>query len=54
MEVLDNNIDGKWFVRTVGGRVDHGWVPATVLEKLPGDDSVDGRSQKWVQITAGV
>ena len=54
VEVLDNNIAGKWFVRTVGGALDHGWVPSAILEKIGGGDDVDfGGKKKWVQITAG-
>ena len=53
VEVLDNNIDGKWFVRTVGGKVDHGWVPSAILERIMGEEEPDGKSQKWVQVAAG-
>ena len=56
VEVLDNNIDGKWYVRTqpaeIAGTMDHGWVPSSILEPIE-TDSTDGGKKGWVQITAG-
>ena len=58
VEVLDNNIEGKWYVRTLGGS-QHGWVPAALLEPLPlneshgGEDMTDGKGGHWVQIARG-
>ena len=56
VEVLDNSIDGKWYVRTIGG-ANHGWVPSSLLEHVPlegskGKEETDGKGQ-WVQIASG-
>ena len=56
VEVLDNSIDGKWFVRSLSG-TDHGWIPSSLLERIPlersgGKDETDGKDQ-WVQIARG-
>ena len=58
VEVLDNSIDGKWFVRVQSGTegVAHGWFPSDLLERVEkeeGEDEVDGK-KAWIQITAGV
>lgn len=59
VEVLDNNIEGKWYVRTLGGS-QHGWVPAALLEPVSlieshggGEDMTDGKGGHWVQIARG-
>ena len=55
VEVLDNSIDGKWFVRAQSGKegVTHGWFPSSLLERVNrGEEDVDGK-KGWVQITAG-
>lgn len=55
VEVLDDSIDGKWFIRaqpvTSAGKMDHGWVPSSLLEKLD-TDSTDGK-KGWVQLGHG-
>lgn len=58
VEILDNSISGKWFVRahSNSGGVAHGWFPSSLLERMEGDaegDEVDGKKGGWVQITAG-
>jgi uncharacterized protein YgiM (DUF1202 family) len=59
VEVLDNNIEGKWYVRTLGGS-QHGWVPSALLERITlneshggGEDMTDGKGGHWVQIARG-
>ena len=58
VEVLDDNIEGKWYVRTLRGS-QHGWVPSSLLERLPineshsGKDMTDGKGGHWVQIAQG-
>ncbi len=41
---------------TMASKMDHGWVPSSILEKMDTDstdtDSTDGK-KGWVQITAG-
>ena len=66
VEILDNSINGKWFVRAQsgaggggggGGGVTHGWFPSALLElmeKAEGEEDVDGGKKGWVQITAGM
>ena len=56
VEVLDNSIDGKWYIRTLSG-VEHGWVPSSLLEHLTSEDSkgkdeTDGKGQ-WVHLASG-
>ena len=56
VEVLDNSIDGKWYVRTLSG-LEHGWVPSSILKRAPledsrGKDETDGKGQ-WVQLASG-
>jgi len=55
VEVLDNSIEGKWYVRTKSNTLStkpgHGWIPSSFLEKFE-TESTDGR-KGWVQITAG-
>ena len=58
VEVLDNSINRKWYVRTVGrSKVEHGWIPSEILEHTAGEEEPDlgGRrtAKGWVQITAG-
>ncbi len=59
VEILDNNIDGKWVIRarTKNGGVAHGWFPSKFLERMDGggeeEEEVDGK-KGWVQITAGM
>ncbi len=36
---------------TIAGKMNHGWVPSSILEKMD-TDSIDGK-KGWVQITAG-
>ena len=57
IEVLDNSIEGKWYVRTLGGS-QHGWVPSSLLEHIPldesnGEDMTDGKGGQWVQVARG-
>lgn len=58
VEVLDNSIEGKWYVRTLGSS-QHGWVPSALLERIPlneshsGEDMTDGKGGHWVQIARG-
>ena len=53
VEVLDNSIDGKWYIRTLDG-MEHGWVPSSLLERLTpeGKDDTDGKGQ-WVHLASG-
>ena len=58
VEVLDNSIEGKWYVRTLSGS-QHGWVPSSLLEHTPfieshgSEDMTDGKGGHWVQIARG-
>ena len=58
VEVLDNSIEGKWYVRTLRGS-QHGWVPSALLEHTSlneshgGDDMTDGKGGHWIQIAQG-
>ena len=59
VEVLDNSINGKWFVRAHSGSggVAHGWFPSNLLERADrggviGEEDVDGK-KSWIQLTAG-
>ena len=51
VEVLDNKIEERWFVRTQSASPEAGWVPPTVLMPI-GRDEADGRSSKTI-ITSG-
>lgn len=53
MEVLDNKMDGKWYVRSLKGS-GHGWIPSSLLEHahFGGKEDTDGKGQ-WVQIASG-
>ena len=60
VEVLDNGIDGRWFVRTVarGGGAnskeeDCGWIPSGLLERLRLDGSSGGSSEGDDEADAG-
>ena len=50
VEVLDNKIDDKWFVRTLAASPEACWVPANMLVSLGGDE-IDGKSR--TTITSG-
>lgn len=57
VEILDNSINGKWFVRAQSGAgaATHGWFPSALLERVEradGEEEVDGK-KAWIQITAG-
>ena len=39
VEVLDNKIEEKWFVRTLVSCPEAGWVPSTVLELMGRDET---------------
>ena len=58
VEILDNSINGKWFVRAQtgeGGGVSHGWFPSELLERVQkeGEEEVDVGKKAWIQLTAG-
>ena len=58
VEVLEDRIEGKWYVRTLEGS-QLGWVPSSLLEHIPIDESrrsedmTDGKGGQWVQIARG-
>ena len=58
VEVLGDSTEGKWYVRTLEGS-QHGWVPSSLLEHIPidesrrSDDMTDGKGGQWVQIARG-
>lgn len=51
MEVLDNKIEERWFVRTQSASPEAGWVPPTVLMPI-GKEETDGKSSR-AKITSG-
>ena len=51
VEVLDNKIEERWFVRTQSASPEAGWVPPTVLVPI-GKEETDGKSSR-AKITSG-
>lgn len=55
VEILDNKINGKWFVRarSESGAMSHGWFPSALLERVVDSEEVDGGKKTWIEFTAG-
>ena len=51
VEVLDNKIEERWFVRTLTSSPEAGWVPSGVLLPVEGKEETDGKSK--TTITSG-
>lgn len=50
VEVLDNKIEEKWFIRTLSSNPTAAWIPSSVLEPI-GKEDTDGKSR--TTITSG-
>lgn len=53
VELLDNSIEDRWFVRRTGPLLAHGWVPAHLMDPAEETDFGPSKKNKWEKITSG-